>query len=140
MEGKARRYIAGGASLAIVIAILFLPLMTMADVVSETYSEIETILEPYSATEPYTVEVVDRQSRIIYDGYYEIAPVGNYGTVYGDNYVASGVAYLGTVKTPVFTIAGPDVRIIGLFENPVTGTFTIIDAENNTIFIASGDI
>jgi len=138
MKGNTWKYIAGGIFVVAGTVILFPPLITTASEVSETFNEIEVILEPYSITEPYTDEVVNRQSSIIIDECYEIAPVGNYGAVYGDGFIASGVAYIGTVKTPIFTIDRPDARLIGLFENPVPGTLTIINAQNRTIVKENG--
>ena len=96
------------------IAIIFaLPLKTVSTETTEIYYVTEMKEEPYSVQQPYTTEEVHEKTEILIDGLYKIVPGG--------------------VVVP-FYIDKPDARLVGEFENPISGMFVIIDARNHIIW------
>ena len=107
-------FVAGIATTLILIAIVFaLPLKVITTETTETYYVTEMKQEAYSVSEPYVAEEAYEKTNVIADGFYKVIPVG--------------------IIIPV-SIDKPDARLVGRFENPIQGSFTIITAANRILW------
>ena len=113
-----KSFVAGIVTAFVVIAIVFaLPLKVTTTETTETYYVTEMKQEAYSANEPYVTEEVVEKTNVVADGFYKVIPSG--------------------IIIP-FNIDKPDAKLVGRFENPIPGSFTIITAANRILWETLG--
>jgi hypothetical protein len=116
-------FVGGIITAFILIAIVFaLPLKVISTETIETYYTTEMKQEAYSVSEPYVTEEVSKKNEVFADGFYKVVP--------------SGIIIQ-------FNIDKPDARLVGKFENPIPGSFSIITSPNRILwetFGTQGDI
>lgn len=104
--------------LALVAIIFALPLKVIHTATTETYFVTEMKQQPYTVNEPYITEEVYEKTKVFADGFYKVVPTG--------------------IVIP-FYIDKPEAKLVGKFENPIPGSFTITTAANYIIWETFGN-
>lgn len=113
-RGYWKPFVAGILAGFVLIAIIFaLPLKTVSTKTTETDYVIEKRQEPYVVSEPYVTEEVRQKTNVFADGFHTVVPYG--------------------IVIP-FYIDKPEARLVGEFQNPIPGSFIILDQFNHIVW------